>query len=134
LLGATTYNQGIDIWAAGCIWAEFLSGQPLVNGKTEDEQIELLVDCIGVPHARNWPALPQMPKIRDALVGLPTRSRRTVLDTFGELSAAGLELQSRLLHYDSLQRWTAYEGLQSSFFVEFPEPIKPEHMPRFPTQ
>lgn len=133
LLGATTYSQAIDIWAAGCILAELLSGQPLVNGKTEEEQITLLVDCIGVPHVRHWPALAAMPKIRNGQIRLPTKSRRTVLDTFGELSSAGLELQSRLLHYDSLQRWTAYEGLQSSFFVESPVPTPTERMPRFPT-
>lgn len=131
LLGAKTYSQAIDIWAVGCIFAEFLSGQPLMNGKTEEEQITLLVDCVGVPNSRDWPDLATMPKIRQGKVKLARKSRRTVLDTFGYLSTAGLQLQSRLLHYDSLQRWTAHECLQSSFFVESPRPLEPLSMPRF---
>lgn len=134
LLGAKFYSQAIDIWAVGCIFAEFLSGQPLMNGKTEEEQLLLLVDCIGVPNTRDWPDLMQMPKYRhgELMNELPKRSRRTVLDTFGYLSAAGLQLQSRLLHYDSLQRWTAHECLNSSFFIEFPLPLDKSAMPRFP--
>lgn len=131
LLGAKRYTQSMDVWATGCILAEFLSGRPLLNGKTEEEQLELLVDCLGVPLARDWPDLPLMPKIQQGIVRLATKSRRTALDTFGELSAAGLELQSRLLHYDSLQRWTASECLASTFFVETPVPLSPQDMPRF---
>ena len=132
LLGAETYTQAIDIWAVGCIMAEILSGQPLLNGKTEDEQISLVVDCIGVPNVRDWPDLVNMPKIRQGL-RLPSRSRRTVLDTFADLDKTGLELQSRLLHFDSTQRWTAGECLESRFFTEPPLPCKLESMPRFPT-
>ena len=133
LLGARTYNQSIDIWAVGCIFAEFLSGQPLINGKTEEEQIRLMVDCIGVPSAREWLEFNNLPKIKSGTVTIPKRSRRTVLDTFSELSKAGLVLQSRLLHYDSHQRWTARECLESPFFSEAPAATKPESMPSFPT-
>ena len=133
LLGAKRYSQAIDIWAVGCLFAEFLSGQPLLNGKTEEEQIMLLVDCIGVPTPRAWPDLGRMPKVAQGKVQIPLKSRRTVLDTFADLSRAGLALQSRLLAYDCRERWTAHECLESPFFHETPFPTKPEEMPRFPT-
>lgn len=134
LLGVKTYTTAMDIWATGCLLAEFLSGQPLLNGKTETEQIELMVDCLGVPTERDWPQLSQMPKIRHGVVQLATlrKSRRTALDTFGELSPAGLALQSRLLHYDAGQRWTARQCLDATrFFVESPLPLSTTKMPRF---
>lgn len=131
LFGAKSYTQSIDIWAVGCIFAEFLSGQPLINGRSEEEQIELLVDCIGLPNERTWPDFVKMPKVVQGKINLPRKSRRTVLDTFGDLSPAGLELQNRLLHYDSSQRWTAHECLQSSFFAEDPKPLNETSMPRF---
>ncbi|XP_047179993.1 probable serine/threonine-protein kinase At1g54610 isoform X1 [Vigna umbellata] len=35
LLGATLYGVGIDLWSAGCILAELLSGKPIMPGRTE---------------------------------------------------------------------------------------------------
>lgn len=35
LLGATYYDVGIDLWSAGCILAELLSGKPILPGRTE---------------------------------------------------------------------------------------------------
>lgn len=133
LLGSKRYGQSIDIWAVGCVFAEFLAGQPLINGKTEEEQFRLMVDCIGIPNTRDWPELTRMPRISSGSFPIPHKSRRTVLDTFADLSKAGLQLQSRLLHYDSYQRWTAAECLESSFFRESPAPLRPDAMPSFPT-
>ncbi|RZR88628.1 hypothetical protein BHM03_00016250 [Ensete ventricosum] len=35
LLGATDYSVGVDLWSAGCILAELLSGKPIMPGRTE---------------------------------------------------------------------------------------------------
>ncbi|KAI9077517.1 hypothetical protein K1719_040539 [Acacia pycnantha] len=35
LLGATHYGVGIDLWSAGCILAELLTGKPIMLGRTE---------------------------------------------------------------------------------------------------
>jgi serine/threonine protein kinase len=40
LLGATNYGAAVDIWSAGCILAELLSGKPIMPGRTE-----VLFDC-----------------------------------------------------------------------------------------
>lgn len=35
LLGVTCYGVGVDLWSAGCILAELLSGKPILPGRTE---------------------------------------------------------------------------------------------------
>lgn len=35
LLGATRYGVGVDLWSAGCILAELLTGKPILPGQTE---------------------------------------------------------------------------------------------------
>jgi cyclin-dependent kinase 12/13 len=35
LLGAVFYSVGVDLWSAGCILAELLSGKPIMPGRTE---------------------------------------------------------------------------------------------------
>ncbi|ODV80203.1 kinase-like protein [Suhomyces tanzawaensis NRRL Y-17324] len=43
------YNEKIDIWSLGCILAELFTGNPLLPGKNEYEQIGMIVDMVGAP-------------------------------------------------------------------------------------
>ena len=133
LLGATSYSTAIDLWAVGCILGELCTGQPLVKGKTEIDQIHLIFDCLGVPsqeHTSFW----TLPLIQSQEVRPPPKSRRTILDSLGNtLSRKGLELVHCLLHFDPFKRWTAAKSLESPYLVdESPRPYSPLEMPRFP--
>lgn len=48
ILGAK-YSSKIDIWSFGCVIAELFSGTPLLPGKTELEQIGLILELFGAP-------------------------------------------------------------------------------------
>lgn len=48
ILGAK-YGSKIDIWSFGCVIAEMFSGTPLLPGKTELEQISLILELFGPP-------------------------------------------------------------------------------------
>ena len=37
----------MDIWATGCIFAEFLTGQPLFPGDTDLDQLYRIMKCLG---------------------------------------------------------------------------------------
>ena len=39
LLGQATYSTAVDIWSAGCIFAEMASGEPIFQGDSEIDQI-----------------------------------------------------------------------------------------------
>jgi len=41
------YTTAIDVWAAGCIFAEMLLGKPLFPGFDEVEQVEMIVKMLG---------------------------------------------------------------------------------------
>lgn len=43
------YDDGVDIWSAGCIFAEMLRGVPLFPGKDHINQFYLITDIIGNP-------------------------------------------------------------------------------------
>lgn len=47
LLGCTVYTTAIDMWSAGCILGELLLHKPLLPGRTEVQQIEMIVDLLG---------------------------------------------------------------------------------------
>lgn len=48
ILGAK-YSYEIDIWSFGCVVAELFTGTPLLPGKTELEQIGLVLEMFGAP-------------------------------------------------------------------------------------
>jgi serine/threonine protein kinase len=47
-LEPNTYSDAIDIWGVGCVFAELLLGKPLFEGRHELEQIQLILDTVGL--------------------------------------------------------------------------------------
>jgi cyclin-dependent kinase-like len=46
-VGDTEYGKPVDVWAAGCIFAEILTGQPLFPGDTDIDQLYRIMKCLG---------------------------------------------------------------------------------------
>ena len=45
------YTSAIDIWSFGCIIVELLTGEPLFTGETELDQMNRIMEVLGVPPA-----------------------------------------------------------------------------------
>jgi dual specificity tyrosine-phosphorylation-regulated kinase 2/3/4 len=48
MLGVFPYTQAIDMWSLGCIMIELFTGFPLFPGTNEREQLQLIIDVIGM--------------------------------------------------------------------------------------
>ena len=49
ILACSDYSEKIEIWAIGCIFAEFLTLRPLFPGKTEGSQLIEQIAILGLP-------------------------------------------------------------------------------------
>ncbi|OHT08966.1 Glycogen synthase kinase-3 [Tritrichomonas foetus] len=49
IYGSKSYGTAIDIWAAGCIYAELLKGMPLFHGATQISVLHSIARVIGPP-------------------------------------------------------------------------------------
>lgn len=43
------YDVEVDIWSAGCIFAEMLEGKPLFPGKDHINQFSIITELLGTP-------------------------------------------------------------------------------------
>jgi len=49
LLCLTEYDEAIDVWAVGCVFAELLLREPLFAGRDYAHQLELIADALWLP-------------------------------------------------------------------------------------
>ncbi len=103
LLGSKYYSTSIDMWSIGCIFAEMLTGTPLVAGESNYKQILEIQEVLSTPNLSEWP---EMETVANEAVtaGVITAEQRKSLWTgfkasplstrFPNLEASGVDLLS----------------------------------------
>ncbi|XP_067651255.1 cyclin-dependent kinase 10-like [Haliotis asinina] len=130
LLGSQIHTSAIDMWSAGCIFGELLAHRPLLPGRSEIQQIDLIVDMFGTPTDAIWPGFSELPALEN--ITLRKQPYNNLRHTFPWLSDSGIRLLNFLFMFDPAKRATAEDCLDSSYFKEQPHPCDPEFMPSFP--
>ncbi|KAL5222185.1 hypothetical protein ABZP36_026898 [Zizania latifolia] len=129
LLGATNYGAAVDLWSAGCILAELLSGKPIMPGRTEVEQLHKIFKLCGSPSEDFWANL----KLSRATIFKPQHPyRRCVNDVYKDFPPPALALLDCLLAVEPENRGTATLALESEFFTTKPYACDPSSLPKYP--
>ncbi|KAK0748863.1 kinase-like domain-containing protein [Apiosordaria backusii] len=137
LLGATTYNNAIDIWSIGCIFGELLTREPLLQGRNEVDELTQIFELCGLPSEESWPSFRRLPNARGLrLPSNPTPGSTTsrIRAKFPLLTTAGVQLFNGLLALDPEKRPTAREVLEHEFFRQDPKPKQEGMFPTFPSK
>merc|ERR1712018_736864 len=130
LLNSPQQTTSIDMWSAGCILGELLAHKPLLPGRSEINQLDLIIDLLGTPNAQIWPEIDTLPMVKEFT--LKIQPYNNIKQKFPWLSEAGLRLLNYLFMYNPEKRAKAEESVQSSYFKEAPFPLDPKLMPTFP--
>ena len=130
ILGSREYHTTSDIWAIGCIFAEFLTGKPLFPGNTDLEQIKLIFDLLGTPNEQIWPGFKSLPNVT-LIDNIKNIKKNSLQEKFPSLSIAGIDLISKLLNYDPSKRITARNALNHEYFRENPIAVSEIILPYF---
>jgi len=108
LMGSSKYSSSIDIWSAGCIFAEMASGKPLFPGKNNNDQLLHIFKVLGTPTEKEWPAIKELPEFREDFPKFPQQKITSVVPG---LDADGYDLLNKMLQYDPAQRISAHKAL-----------------------
>ena len=130
LFGADNYLTPLDMWSVGCIFGELLKNKPLLPGKSEANQIDLIVNLLGTPTDNIWPGFSSLPLARQ--ISLKHQPYNNLKHKFPSLSNLGIKLLNDCLMYNPAKRITARRALKCGYFTEKPLPIEPEMMPTYP--
>ena len=130
LLGAKVQTPAVDIWACGCILGELLENKPLLPGKSEIHQLELIINLLGTPNDDIWPGFSNLSVTKNFT--LKQQPYNNLKHRFSWLSSAGLSLLNQMFMYDPGKRASASECMESSYFCENPLPVEAAMMPTFP--
>jgi len=132
LLGATMYGPAIDMWSAGCIFAELLLRKPILPGKNEFEQIDLIFKLLGTPDEQTWPKCKEL-QYYDLILSQTSRKFQNRFDEkFGNLEPMAKDLLRKLLAMDPEKRITADDALDHEYFWSEPVPATPAELPKYP--
>ncbi|CAM0906581.1 unnamed protein product [Alopecurus aequalis] len=128
LLGSTHYDSAVDLWSAGCVFAELLRGKPILQGRTEVEQLHKIYKLCGSPADAYWKKsrLPNATMFRPHCPYLST-----LRDVFKEVPEHALSLLETLLSVEPYNRGTASHALASEFFKTEPYACEPLSLPQY---
>lgn len=124
LLGLRAYTTSIDVWSAGCIFAEMCTGKPLFPGTTNDDQLNKIFRLMGTPNERTWPGVSQYSNYKNNWQIFVPQDLRMIVPN---LDPMGLNLLTSLLQMRPEARITARQALQHPWFHEMasPNPVMP---------
>uniref|UniRef100_A0A8C1NTX0 Cell division protein kinase 5 n=1 Tax=Cyprinus carpio TaxID=7962 RepID=A0A8C1NTX0_CYPCA len=120
LFGAKLYSTSIDMWSAGCIFAELANaGRPLFPGNDVDDQLKRIFRLLGTPTEEQWQTMNKLPDYKPYPMYPATTS---LVNVVPKLSSTGRDLLQNLLKCNPVQRISAEEALQHPYFADFCPP------------
>ncbi|XP_059318245.1 shaggy-related protein kinase epsilon-like [Lycium ferocissimum] len=119
IFGATEYTTAIDMWSAGCVFAELLLGQPLFPGESGVDQLVEIIKILGTPTREEIRCMnPNYTEFK-----FPQIKAHPWHKIFQRrIPPEAVDLASRLLQYSPTLRCTALEACAHPFFDALREP------------
>jgi len=116
LFGANCYGADIDMWSAGCIFAEMANaGQPLFPGSDIEDQLKRIFKLLGTPTEETWPDMRALPQYRIMPLYNLCISMAAVCP---QLPSKGRDLLQKLLVVNPHLRISAEAAMASHYFSD----------------
>ncbi|KAJ5917716.1 hypothetical protein N7466_011270 [Penicillium verhagenii] len=115
------YDVEVDIWSAGCIFAEMLEGKPLFPGKDHVNQFSIITELLGTPPDDVIQTICSENTLR-FVKSLPKRERQNLALKFRGADSDAVDLLERMLVFDPKTRIRAGEALAHEYLAPYHDP------------
>eukprot|EP00922_Rhytidocystis_sp_ex-Travisia-forbesii_P033722 GHVS01050094.1.p1 GENE.GHVS01050094.1~~GHVS01050094.1.p1 ORF type:complete len:302 (+),score=32.92 GHVS01050094.1:515-1420(+) len=122
LMGSKKYSTPVDIWSVGCIFAEMSNGRPLFPGTSDEDQLLKIFKIMGTAKPEEWPTVVELPEWKG---GFPKYEKISWKSVVPLLCPLGIDLLSKMLKYDPMQRMSARQALEHEYFHDIPDYLRP---------
>ncbi|XP_048348044.1 cyclin-dependent kinase 20 [Sphaerodactylus townsendi] len=127
LYGARKYDEGVDLWAVGCIFAELLNNSPLFPGENDIEQLCCVLGVLGTPNQNIWPEITELPDYNK--ISFKEKPPVPLEQVVPDASPQAVHLLKQFLVYPSRLRVRAAQALLHPFFFTTPLPAHHSELP-----
>ncbi|KAH0538235.1 hypothetical protein FGG08_005154 [Glutinoglossum americanum] len=129
LLGLRKYTTAIDMWGVGCVFGEMFVGRPILAGKSDVNQLQMIFELVGTPTEETMPGWSVLPGCE----GVKTFKAQpgNLAQKFRAQGSLAISLLSDLMKLDWRKRVNAIDALRHPYFVNEPKPAQPGDLPRF---
>ncbi|KAJ5491663.1 hypothetical protein N7539_003230 [Penicillium diatomitis] len=115
------YNEKVDIWSAGCIFAEMILGRPIFPGKNHIDQFCVIVQLLGTP-PDNVTANVTNQSTLSFIRSIPTRPRKPLAELLPITDRDSIGLLEELLQFDPEKRCSAAKALEARYLALYHDP------------
>jgi serine/threonine protein kinase len=147
LTDCQNYNDAVDVWAVGCIFAEMLRRRPFFTGRDPSDQLHMIIRVLGspteqemafVPHEAAKRAILQhgfYPKVslearsldcKRVLVGSADRvlPQRPLMEFFPDANPLAVDLLSQMLKFNPAERISIVQALAHPYLAQLQNPVR----------
>jgi len=116
MCSARQYDEKVDVWAVGCIFAELLLGKPLFPGGNHIEQLKIIFQVLGKPQDLDWIKTPEAKQWVKRMVAYPGKDLQQV---FSMATPLALELLQQTLILDPVARLQVVDALNHPYVAQY---------------
>lgn len=131
LLGERKYTTAVDLWGAGCVFGELFTQNPILAGKSDAHQAQIIFQLVGPPDIKTWPEAGGLSN--KSLLSIGLTCKRSLEEQYAPIikDNLGVQFLSGLLTLDPYKRMNALDALNHPFLNSEPYPLQAHEMPQF---
>lgn len=118
LFGSEYYTASVDMWSIGCIFAELLTRTSFLPGTDTENQLELIIEMIGVPETKTIEKFcgGDVPDFLKKAAQSPEEETKEFSKRFKDVDETALDLLKKMLMFDPGERISVENAIKHDFF------------------